>query len=206
MSKKHNALFTLGLLASVTTFGAAHADEVLKPAYDKKNDFVVDKKDDCVLTNWQAQDGGCNPEEVVVAAEPVLPPPSPIRRLTREEKTVYFRFDKYKLNDDAVNRLHTIVRELKRSKDVERVDIVGYADEIGTDSYNQKLSAKRANAVASYLESQGIHYAEVTDVRALGELAASPRCKGVKQREKRIACLATDRRVEVEVVYVDDNN
>ncbi|MET0156229.1 MAG: OmpA family protein [Rickettsiales bacterium] len=204
MSKKHNALFTLGLAAALaSSFGAARADD-LKPGYDKKGQFVKDKKDECVLTKWQAHDGGCNPKEPVIAAEPALPAPSPIRRLTREQKTVYFRFDKYNLTDDAVRRLKTVIHELKRSKDVERVDIVGYADEIGTDGYNQKLSAKRANSVASYMESQGIRYAEVTDVRALGELAASPRCKNIKERSKRISCLAPDRRVEVEVVYSDD--
>ena len=205
MSKKHTTLFTLGLLASVSVFGAAQAnDDTLKPVYDRQGDFAIDKQDDCIVTKWQAEDGGCNPPEVVVA-EPVVVPPSPIRRLTREEKTVYFKFDKYDLTGATKTRLDTVVNALRRSKDVERVDIVGYADEIGTESYNQRLSAKRANAVASYLESRGIHYAEVTDVRALGELAASPRCKDVTSRTRRIACLAPDRRVEVEVVYADDN-
>jgi outer membrane protein OmpA-like peptidoglycan-associated protein len=36
------------------------------------------------------------------------------------------------------------------------IDVVGHADSVGTDAYNQALSERRASSVASYLTSRGV--------------------------------------------------
>jgi outer membrane protein OmpA-like peptidoglycan-associated protein len=209
MHKKATAIgMAFGILLSVTSLAGARAEMEPKPAVDKKGDNAVDKKGDCVITKWMSDTYNCGKKKEEPAPEPVVerkqPEPSPIRALTREEKTVYFAFDKHHLDADAKARLDTMTRAIKSSSDVEKVEIVGYADHIGTVSYNQKLSKKRADAVARYLIDSGVANTEVMDVRALGELSVSDNCKGVKPRAKLIACMRTDRRVEVEINYIEE--
>ncbi|WP_315496998.1 OmpA family protein, partial [Haemophilus parahaemolyticus] len=65
---------------------------------------------------------------------------------------------------------------------------------------NLKLSQRRAETVANYLVSKGQNAANVT---AVGYGSANPvtgnTCDAVKGRKALIACLAPDRRVEVQV-------
>lgn len=80
------------------------------------------------------------------------------------------------------------------------VNVAGYTDRIGKDAPNLKLSQARAETVANYLVSKGVNPATVT---AVGYGKASPvtgnSCDAVKGRKQLIACLAPDRRVEIEV-------
>ncbi len=46
--------------------------------------------------------------------------------------------------------------EALKSNSATRIDVNGYCDAIGSQSYNLKLSQRRADAVASYLEGKGI--------------------------------------------------
>ena len=43
-----------------------------------------------------------------------------------------------------------------------KVQIEGYTDSVGSDAYNQKLSENRANAVQTFLVSNGVPAANVT--------------------------------------------
>ena len=70
----------------------------------------------------------------------------------------------------------------------------------GKQAANLKLSQRRAETVANYLVSKGQNAANVT---AVGYGSANPvtgnTCDAVKGRKALIACLAPDRRVEVQV-------
>jgi len=46
--------------------------------------------------------------------------------------------------------------------------VAGHTDSVGTDSYNQGLSERRANAVKDYLTAQGIKASRLT-ARGYGE-------------------------------------
>jgi OOP family OmpA-OmpF porin len=75
-----------------------------------------------------------------------------------------------------------------------KISVVGHADKIGSDGYNQKLSEKRANAVKAYLISKGAP-ADLIAVSGKGEkdpLVTCQKTKGV------VDCLKTNRRVEIE--------
>lgn len=89
------------------------------------------------------------------------------------------------------------------SSEVKHVKIVGYADSTGDTKRNQKLSNLRAQAASDYLKAKGIYNTSVEDVRALGERNPSPKCQTLKVREERTACLRTDRRVEIEIEYIN---
>jgi OOP family OmpA-OmpF porin len=69
---------------------------------------------------------------------------------------------------------------------------VGHTDAIGTDSYNQRLSVRRAEAVKAYLVSKGI---EKNRVYTEGKGEKQPVADN-KTAEGR----AKNRRVEIEVV------
>ncbi len=68
---------------------------------------------------------------------------------------LYFDFDSYKLNIREMDLLDGFMRSMK-DKDIERVEIIGYADDIGTDAYNLQLSEERAKAIALFLRDYGI--------------------------------------------------
>lgn len=66
-----------------------------------------------------------------------------------------FAFGKDNLRPEAQNTYSKIASVLK---DYEKtvVHVVGHTDSVGTDSYNQGLSERRASAVASFLMQQGL--------------------------------------------------
>ncbi len=76
---------------------------------------------------------------------------------------VYFDYDPYNLDATDIRALQTQVAWLKQFGGA-RVQIEGHADERGTAEYNSALGARRANAVADYLKSQGIDGSRVSTI------------------------------------------
>lgn len=68
---------------------------------------------------------------------------------------VYFDFDKSIVTAESAERLNKAVEILKNRPD-EKVTIVGWTDWTGSDTYNVKLSERRAQAVRDYFVSQGL--------------------------------------------------
>lgn len=141
----------------------------------------------CVLTVWP----GNNPDCLGMHREIAL-----------ADRTVYFEFNKYNLTPEATAKLDSLSNLLRGDKDVKSLSIVGYADRIGSRSYNEQLSKKRAMSVRDYLIAQGFPKVELAKVRWFGKDHPSAKCPGKMSREDLIACLQPDRRVEVEVNYV----
>ena len=151
------------------------------------------------------------PKEVVVAqAEPapapVAPPPPPPPPPARFEKvtlsaTELFAFDKATLTMPQP-KLDDIAAALQAAPSVTDVDIVGYTDRLGSTKYNQKLSERRANAVRDYLISKGV---DAGRLKAYGKGEQNPVVTDCHQKKRPalIACLAPNRRVEVEQITVE---
>ena len=66
-----------------------------------------------------------------------------------------FGFDSAVLLATAKSMLDVSASALKRHPDLQ-VEVVGFADSRGPESYNMKLSERRAEAVRSYLEQAGV--------------------------------------------------
>ena len=81
------------------------------------------------------------------------------------------------------------------------IQVTGYTDRLGTNKYNQKLSERRAAAVRDYLVSHGI---DGSRLKAVGKGESNPvvQCND-KKRADLIACLAPNRRVEVEQITIE---
>mgnify|MGYP001952052477 CR=1 FL=1 len=105
------------------------------------------------------------------APTPAAPPATPAgpaagSRADFEAKAatrVFFGYDQYNLDDADRAALGAQAAWLKQYPNV-RVQIEGNADERGTAEYNIALGARRAEAVSSYLQSQGIAASRVSTI------------------------------------------
>lgn len=64
--------------------------------------------------------------------------------------TIYFQFDQSQLNPNEMNKVVDFIEDVK-NKNIQKVDIIGYADDIGDEFYNLTLSEERAKTVALVL-------------------------------------------------------
>lgn len=216
------------LLVTLLSLGAgaafAHSDGKVTPGYLQDNNKHVVKNNYglCWRTgSWTPSMAiaECDPDLVkappkpaekkpdTVPAETLVPPDvgpeKPALRVTIQAETL-FAFDKAVLREDGKKTLDDeVVTKMKEHPEVEVVLVSGYADRIGSAKYNLKLSERRANAVKSYLESQGI---ASNRIEAVGRGTADPvvDCKNIKgpanrHNKKLVACLQPNRRVVVEV-------
>ena len=70
-------------------------------------------------------------------------------------ENIFFDLDKYDLKEKSITELQKILRFLKENPAL-RIEISGHTDNLGSDSYNQQLSQRRAQAVFDYLISNGV--------------------------------------------------
>ncbi len=127
-----------------------------------------------------------------VVRPPVIPKPI-VKVLTLNEAAgSNFAFDNDKLSAKARNELVSFADTVKSSGvSPNSVSVVGHTDSIGKKSYNQKLSERRANSVASFLSTQGIDRG-VMQVSGRGEMQPVTSNKSKSGR-------AENRRVDIRV-------
>lgn len=97
---------------------------------------------------------------------------------------LHFSYNSSKVRSDAQDMLMNAAQQLDQ-KPYKKVILRGFADQSGRQSYNKKLSLKRARKVKKWLTRWGIPSKKMS-VEALGESAA-------KNRQ-------TARRVEIKVI------
>jgi outer membrane protein OmpA-like peptidoglycan-associated protein len=68
---------------------------------------------------------------------------------------INFEFDSFELTAESKKILDSVSESLRHFEDA-RVEVAGHTDSRGSESYNLKLSQSRADAVRSYLISNGI--------------------------------------------------
>ena len=71
-------------------------------------------------------------------------------RTEQYSHTVFFKFDSFDLKPDETGKISNFLAPLLE-KNITRVEIIGYADDIGPDTYNLKLSEERAKRLALFL-------------------------------------------------------
>lgn len=182
--KKACLIATVGALFAPAAMAAMYQDVVK----DARGNVVMNSFNNCVLTKWDSNRNDCVGSKV------------DLRRLDKEMRTVYFDFNKSTLNAKEKAKLDSLSKLIVAAKDVESVDMVGFADQIGDAGYNKRLSTKRANTVKSYLAAKGLKTRKVR-VEGMGETKPVTNCNH-SERKQQIACLAEDRRVEIEFNFV----
>ena len=78
------------------------------------------------------------------------------------------------------------------------VNVGGHTDRLGSPQANQALSDRRAKAVAAYLASKGVDKSKI-ETFSFGKTQPVKSCRDTKDRKALVACLAPNRRVEIEV-------
>lgn len=80
---------------------------------------------------------------------------------------MFFAFDRAEITPVAAEVLDRALIDFRRSG-LARFQIDGHADRSGTDAYNQRLSERRAQAVAEYLMARGVMPQQMA-MRSFGE-------------------------------------
>ena len=108
---------------------------------------------------------------------------------------ITFEVDRSDIRSDFYDVLNSVVLVVKEF-DKTVIDVAGYTDSTGDDSYNQTLSEKRAASVGGYLTSQGVVAGRVV-TRGYGErnpVASNDTPEGRQQ----------NRRVELKLVPITE--
>lgn len=125
-------------------------------------------------------------------APPAQPQPMATIRLSSD---ALFGFDSATLSAEGKRNLDGLLDQVQAASHIQDIAITGYTDRIGSEHYNQALSRRRAEAVRDYLAAHGVP-AGTMKVDGRGPADPVVQCED-KKRDRLIACLAPNRRVEL---------
>ena len=153
------------------------------PILDRDGDGIPDNEDECPDVPGLIEYDGC-PPPIRVIEEPEPTPEEP-RRIVFED--VLFDFDKYTIRSSEYGSIEEAAADIIETGGTYYVD--GHTDVRGSDAYNDKLSERRAQAVADALIKEGVDASKL-QVRGMGE--RFPEC-----HEDTAECHQENRRVEI---------
>lgn len=144
------------------------------------------------------------PVVVYVTTPVAVPAPTPVpdRLRVSFNADVMFGFDRSTVSPAGKRALDKFTADLN-GLEFEHITVQGHTDRIGTAAYNEKLSLQRADAVKNYLVSRNA--APANKITSIGKGSSEPltdagACKGVHTSPAVIACLESDRRVDLDVM------
>ncbi|MFT4069607.1 outer membrane protein OmpA [Paraburkholderia sp.] len=208
-----NKLSKLAFIAATAVMAASAMAQSVPASRQATNDNWVNGTGEYVWMNgtnelcwrdafWTPATANAKCDGALVAQAPTPPAPAPAPVISSEKITyqadALFDFDKAILKPAGKERLSELAAKIQ-GINLEVVVATGHTDRIGTDAYNDRLSLRRAQAVKAFLVSKGV---EANRIYTEGKGRRNPVTTGCNQRNRKqlIACLAPDRRVEVEVV------
>jgi len=210
-----NKLSKLAFIAATAVMAVSASAQSVPASRQAVNDNWVNGTGEYVWMNgtnelcwrdafWTPATANAKCDGALVAQAPTPPAPAaPAAPVITSQKITYqadtlFDFDKAVLKPAGKAKLDDLASKIQ-GLNLEVVVATGYTDRIGSDKYNDRLSLRRAQAVKAYLVSKGI---EANRIYTEGKGKRDPVTTGCNQKNRKqlIACLAPDRRVEVEVV------
>jgi len=131
-------------------------------------------------------------------------PAKPVAEKVTFAADVLFDFDRAVITQEGKSKLDDLSGKMK-GMNLEVAIGIGHADRIGSAAYNQALSLRRAEAVKNYLISKGTEPNRVyTEGKGKNQPVTGDKCRKMgaegRANKKLVACLAPDRRVEIEVI------
>jgi OOP family OmpA-OmpF porin len=138
----------------------------------------------------------------VAAAPAPAPAPAAPSSKTVLAGDALFKLGKSGIKDltgEGKQKLDDLADQIKKMGEVEQIKIVGHADASGKAEANQKLSEARARSVKSYLVAKGVKSSVIVTSGA-GSSQPVVQCDMKLPSKELAACLAPNRRVEVEIV------
>lgn len=188
LEKKNNRLMRDALLVG----GTVAATSAIKNSGEKKEDAAQARQDSLfraqilqdsllidslqtVLANQEIPTNQAVAPDTVVNEKVVL--------LNSSKVEIYFGVNESEVSDTEKAKLNQIKGILESDPDL-KVELIGFADNTGSVSYNLQLSKKRVDAVKAYLISQGITESKIlTDV---GGLILRGTSKGSVDRDRKV--------------------
>lgn len=126
--------------------------------------------------------------------EPVVEQPVTLIKepvLVQLQKTIYFDFDQAVLSQTDKDSLDILFNELIPAQ-IERIELVGHTDAVGSSEYNQMLSEKRVRNTVIYLKEKGLNIQMNTTAKGESEPAVA---------NSNNVAHAKNRRVEIRITY-----
>ena len=137
-----------------------------------------------------------NREDVIAKFGRIVLEPVTQKNTIIQIPNVYFDFDKASIREESYKILDNIVSYLNDNPEI-KVELSAHTDSRGSDSYNIRLSQKRANSIVKYLVEKGINPERLKCV-GYGETKLLNKCKN------RVKCSDEEhefnRRVEMKVL------
>lgn len=130
---------------------------------------------------------GCDPEPKAEAKPVEMAAVEPTYTTTKLNTVTLFAFNSAELRPEGVKAIDQLADRAKSAKRIDRILVSGYTDSTGPESYNMKLSERRADAVKEALAKSGINM-DVIQARGYGESdpAASNATKEGRQQNRRV--------------------
>jgi len=118
------------------------------------------------------------------AAQPVPAEPTAEVPSARRSFQVFFNFDKSDITPAAASVIRQAAEAVK-SGQATRINVVGHTDTVGTGSYNQTLSDRRAAAVRAQLIADGVPAGEIDSTGVGKSELLVPTGDGVREAQNR---------------------
>ncbi|HEU5047264.1 MAG TPA: OmpA family protein [Rickettsiales bacterium] len=197
---RHSTICSIiGVLATTAAPFSVLANDNRAVVHDARHGVLHDSMfGTCVRTKWDTGQDECAPKVVVA--------PLPRREIAEEDRTVYFDFNSARLMDSERRKLDSLTNILRSDTTIRDVRIAGFADRMGSTTYNRKLSEKRAKAVEQYLHDHEYLNTQLAKTRWFGKEYPTANCPAKLKRQALIRCLQRDRRVVIEIDYIVEQN
>jgi len=146
------------------------------------------------------------PKATPAAAAEQKPTPAASKSVSVSFETEpLFNFDKSTIRADQGAKLDEFISSLAGAQ-YDSIAVIGHADRIGKEAYNQKLSERRAAAVKAYLVRKGVSADKIhTEGRGESDSVTGDACANSRGKVL-ISCLQPDRRVDVSVSATKKSN
>ena len=162
-----------GIETAVKELKAKHGNEVCLHTVKVGNDTTGDEMI-ARITSVAGCDSAVNAGDIASAAAMSTYVTETLMAPLQYEKhtvsaTALFAFNKSELKEQGKAELHNLAAMIKeKGMSVGDIDVIGHTDSIGSETYNQALSVRRATAVRDYLVGQGVD-GGIIDVSGVGE-------------------------------------
>ena len=115
-------------------------------------------------------------------------------------RDLYYDYDKSNIRPDAALRLDKVVSLMNRYPSM-NIELGSHTDARGNDSYNSKLSQRRADSAVRYIISKGIDRSRLS-ARGYGEREITNHCvNGVNCKDE---THEENRRTEIRITSIED--
>jgi outer membrane protein OmpA-like peptidoglycan-associated protein len=155
--------FTVSLGVEKFIANTAHSFELRAEHLEKSGDFEIDDSDTRASLTWRYSFGQIHRPAVryeEVPVERMVASKTTDTRVIRNEAEVetntFFAFDSTDLRSEAEAELQDLAARIGQQQLLGQVSIVGHTCDIGSVSYNQGLSMRRAKAVYDKLIALGV--------------------------------------------------